>query len=187
MKRFLIPLLLVPSIAMAEVTQTTSKMVGGWQISQHEEDGKFSHCTMGTTFTAENDDQRREMRGRYMVFAIKINRDNMIIINAASPDWQLNTGKNYKLRLDFPNGGWHTFTDVPEKETLLTYFLSIDQTAFDLFKLLSEQRSMRISINGDSLGGFNLVKSEKALDALVECFDMNKSNVPVDPSFGGGQ
>jgi hypothetical protein len=66
MLKFLIPFLLIPSIALAEAEITASRVVGGWDITQHHDAGTYTHCTMATTFNAQNTKQKKEMRADFM-------------------------------------------------------------------------------------------------------------------------
>lgn len=172
------------SALAGEMTQIGSSNVDGWEIVAHASDGKFSHCSVGITYSARTKAQRENLRSSGGWISIKFYPNGMSI-GVSGTDWTLTEGKDYRVRFAFTPGEAYRATAVAATSNVLE--VAQDGVDVDFIKTMMLAHGLQFEVNGKRAGMFSLKGSRNALAAAAGCAKTGiQLNQVSNGTFDGG-
>ena len=154
-------LLLLFSLAEALAVEEIKKdNIGPWEIEATFKDNKFDHCGISRKVDE--------------VVATFLRTSDGLKLTLASPNWKLERGKNYPVRMKAGAASWNT--DVAAENDSVSLALSDKKfiaglRAANVFVVEGAGATIRIPLN----------QSRVALERLEECLTKNSRTVETNP------
>jgi len=163
----------------AEFEKTNAKKIGDWEIQTFSVlgSGVFTHCSAAIYFEPKNQKEFERMRTKILGFIITIASEDRMQIVLAGRSWNLEVGRNYLVQFNFPDG---TFSNIESKATDKWVIKQQFEIGSEWYQRMMDAKSVEITIDGQSLGWFNMNKSRNALTELMHCYEENSR-----PTFEG--
>jgi len=183
-------MMVVSSFAFADgATKTLEKEVGGWTVQQyHSDDGSFSHCMINTDYVPANKQNQKKMKSSMMNVGLKLFSSEAAAFLLSAPDWKFKEeDKFYKVTFRFDNGKSFDLSMKSNPPFGLYQEFSLENS--DWLQAMMASKSVELTIDDHSLGGFSLDGSRKAIEELLVCWgaNMNLGEKNEENTFGNGQ
>lgn len=157
-----IAIVFLPAIAHAQqVAESKSENIGPWEIEATFKGDKFDRCSISRTLQDE-------------VEVTFIRNGDGLTLNLESPNWKLDRGKNYPVKMTLGAQSWDT--EVAAESNSVS--VAVVDKKFD--NGLRAANALNIVAAGATIR-VPLDKSTVALDRLEQCVAKNNKAVETNP------